>query len=191
MGLEERKESRILVTMEIVIRDLDRYNDVDFGQCDNSFTVKSKLILRAEDGRISYTIVDVLPYIKSYGVERTDYAEYADSFNHNICFAYINEELAGQTHVQSYWNKYAYISDLIVDTKYRRQGVGRALIEHNIQWAQAKGLSGIVLETQNNNVAACKFYESCGFELRGFDTHLYKGLNPATDEIALYWYLIF
>jgi streptothricin acetyltransferase len=26
--------------------------------------------------------------------------------------------------------------------------------------------------------------------LYGFDTYLYKGLNPDTDEIALYWYLL-
>lgn len=177
--------------MEIGIRKIDLYNQEDFGRCDNSSTVNSKLLLNAEDGRISYTIVDVLPYRKSYGVQRTDYAEYADSSHHNICFAYVNDELAGQTHVQESWNKYAYISDLVVDTKYRRQGVGRALIENNIQWAKERGLPGLMLETQNNNVPACQLYESCGFELRGFDTHLYKGLDPNTDEIALYWYLIF
>jgi hypothetical protein len=49
----------------------------------------------------------------------------------------------------------------------------------------------MMLETQDNNVLGCRLYASCGFELRGFDTHLYKGLDPSSDEIALYWYLIF
>jgi hypothetical protein len=49
----------------------------------------------------------------------------------------------------------------------------------------------MMLETQDNNVAGCRLYANCGFELRGFDTHLYKALDPDTDEIALYWYLIF
>jgi streptothricin acetyltransferase len=48
-----------------------------------------------------------------------------------------------------------------------------------------------MLETQNNNVAACRLYESGGFQLAGFDRCLYKGLHPDTDEIALYWYLVF
>ena len=53
------------------------------------------------------------------------------------------------------------------------------------------GLPGIMLETQNNNVAACRFYESCGFHLGGFDRELYRGITPDTDETALFWYLIF
>jgi ribosomal protein S18 acetylase RimI-like enzyme len=60
-----------------------------------------------------------------------------------------------------------------------------------IEWAKEKGLPGLMLETQNNNVAACHLYESCGFELGGFDRNLYKGLHPDTKEIALYWYLFF
>ena len=37
-------------------------------------------------------------------------------------------------------------------------------------------MPGIMLETQNNNVAACKFYEKCGFVIGGFDFLVYKGL---------------
>jgi ribosomal protein S18 acetylase RimI-like enzyme len=60
-----------------------------------------------------------------------------------------------------------------------------------VDWARERNLPGIMLETQDVNVPACRFYENLGFKLRGIDTHLYKGLNPNTDEIALYWYLIF
>ncbi len=48
-----------------------------------------------------------------------------------------------------------------------------------------------MLETQDNNVGACKFYESCGFQLKGFDTSLYKAIDQVKNEIALYWYLLF
>jgi RimJ/RimL family protein N-acetyltransferase len=40
-------------------------------------------------------------------------------------------------------------------------------------------------------VAACRLYESCGFQLAGFDRCLYQGRHPGTAEIALYWYLVF
>lgn len=52
------------------------------------------------------------------------------------------------------------------------------------------GMAGIMLETQNNNVRACKFYESCGFVIGGFDSYFYKGLDNESDEIAIYWYLL-
>ena len=106
-------------------------------------------------------------------------------------FGVANGNLAGQVRVLKWWNGYAYIGSIVVDNKYRRQGVGRVLIARVVDWAKSKGLPGVMLETQSNNVGACRLYESCGFVLGGFDEYLYKGLNPATDEIALYWYLIF
>ena len=177
--------------MKIMIREIDQYNVEEFGRCDNSFTVSSKLIINAENGTISYTIVDVPPYTKQYREEEFDSQYYIDHADRAIFFAYLDEELAGEIRLRKSWNGYAYIDSIAVDSKYRNQGVGRALIQESIVWAKTNGFPGLMLETQNNNVAACKFYESCGFELRGFDTHLYKAQDPSTDEIALYWYLIF
>ena len=177
--------------MELTIREIDKNNIHHANQCDSSFIVDSKLVLQAEDGKISYTVIAVPSYVKHYAREETDYSAYVSNMDKAVFFAYMGNELAGHIRVMKYWNGYAYIDDIVVDAKHRRQGVGRALIERGIAWAKAKGFPGMMLETQNNNVAACRFYASCGFELRGFDTHLYKGSNPATDEIALYWYLIF
>ena len=191
MGIETFEESRILVGMKIDIREMDN-NTLDLiNQCDASFTVDSKLLLSAKDGRVNYAVVNVAPYIKQYDTDEMDYKTFISNPDKTVFFAYADHELAGQIRVMKYWNGYAYIDDVAVDSKYRRQGIGRLLIERAIAWAREKGFPGLMLETQNNNVAACKLYESCGFELRGFDTHLYKGSNPNTDEIALYWYLIF
>jgi ribosomal protein S18 acetylase RimI-like enzyme len=176
---------------EIILREIDKSNIHHVNQCDGSFTVNSKLILNAENGKISYTVVELTPYTKRYQEDEADHGAYISNPDKTIFLAYINTELAGYIKIRKYWNTYAYIDDVAVDIKYRRQGVGQALMEGAIHWAQAKGSPGIMLETQSNNVPACKFYESCGFELHGFDTHLYKAINPYTDEIALYWYLIF
>jgi ribosomal protein S18 acetylase RimI-like enzyme len=59
-----------------------------------------------------------------------------------------------------------------------------------IEWAKHQNFPGITLETQDNNVPACKFYEKCGFVLGGFDLYAFRNLSNAS-EIALYWYLIF
>ena len=177
--------------MNITIREMDNDTIQYIKKGGSSFEVRSKLVLHAENGKISYTVMDVPPYIKQYGDDEFDPATYIDNPDRVIFLAYVDDEIAGQIRVLKWWNAYAYIDDIAVEEKYRRQGVGRTLIEHTIEWAKEKGFPGIMLETQDNNVAGCKLYESCGFELRGFDTHLYKGLNPNTDEIALYWYLIF
>ncbi|HJR78941.1 MAG TPA: GNAT family N-acetyltransferase [Anaerolineales bacterium] len=177
--------------MEITICEINKGNQLDFGRCDSSLAVNSKLVLNAEDGRIRYTVVDVSPYIKEYRRYRTDFAEYENDPTKIIFLAYLNDEIAGQVKIMEHWNRYALIDDFAVDIKYRRQGVGRALIQHCIEWAKKRKFPGISLETQNINVPACQLYASCGFELRGFDTHLYKAIDPSTDEIALYWYLMF
>jgi streptothricin acetyltransferase len=65
------------------------------------------------------------------------------------------------------------------------------LLVKAVEWAKAGNYPGLMLETQNNNVAGCRLYKSFGFELGGCDRFLYKGLHSSTDEIALYWYLFF
>jgi len=46
-----------------------------------------------------------------------------------------------------------------------------------------------MLETQHNNVAACRLYARHGFRLGGVDLDLYRGLpHPGRHEIALFWY---
>jgi streptothricin acetyltransferase len=177
--------------MSITIREIDQNNLHHVNQCDSSFIVDSKLLLYAENGKVTYTVVNVHPYTKQYVSNEIDFITYISNPDKTIFLAYTGDELAGQVRIQKYWNGYAYLDDLAVDAKYRRQGIGRALIARAIEWAKSKNLPGIMLETQNNNGAACRLYERCGFVLCGFDTHLYKGLNPATDEIALYWYLMF
>ncbi len=177
--------------MQIIIREIDQHSLQYVDQFDSTFMVESKLVLHAENGKISYTVVPAPLYEKHYPPHSLDYSAYVDNPNRAIFFAYVDEERAGQIRLLEYWNAYAYIDDITVAPRYRQQGVGRALMEQAIQWAKAKGCPGLMLETQSNNVPACRLYESCGFELGGFDRNLYRGLNPAADEIALYWYLIF
>lgn len=72
------------------------------------------------------------------------------------------------------WNRLANLEDVVVDRAYRRQGVGRALVEGAKRWALEKRLAGLVLETQSNNLPAIRLYEACGFELGGYDGYLCK-----------------
>jgi len=177
--------------VEIAIREIDRHNLQDVNIAGSTFTVDSELVLQAEDGVIRYTVTHIPPHQKHYPPDEIDYASYVGHPDKAIFLAYVDGECAGQIRLRRNWNQYAYVEDIVVDVHFRRRGVGRALMERAIEWAKAKHLAGIMLETQNNNVAACRLYERCGFVLGGFDRYLYKGLIPDTEEIALYWYLVF
>jgi streptothricin acetyltransferase len=175
----------------IVLRRLSLANQADFNCCDNSFLVEAELSLRAEGARLSYSVRPVVPYRKQYGPEAGDARTYIEQPDRAAWLAYVDERLAGQILVQEHWNRFAMIWDIAVDPPFRRQGVGRRLIEQAVSWARKRGLPGLMLETQNINVGACRLYEACGFVLGGFDTHLYRGMTPGTLEVALFWYLAF
>lgn len=175
----------------ITIEEINPHNLQDADRCDGAFLVDAKLNLSAENGHITYTPVNVPPYEKRYPLDEVDFTTYLASPDRTVFFAYIDGAIAGQIRLRRWWNHYGYIEDIVVDRRYRRLGVGRALIQQAIEWARQKQLPGIMLETQNNNLAGCRLYESCGFELAGFDRCLYQGIDPASDEIALYWYYRF
>ena len=177
--------------MHITIQQIDERNFDDVNRCDGTFTVDSRLVVYAENDIIRYTIINVPPYQKHYPPEELDYPTYLHDPDKAIFCAYVDGQLAGQVIVRKYWNRYAYIDDIAVDAGFRRLGVGRALLQHAVAWARDRQTAGVMLETQNNNVAACRLYASCGFQLGGFDRCLYQGLHPGTEEIALYWYLLF
>ena len=177
--------------MGITIEELNPGNIKDLYACNGEFVIDSRLALSVEDDQIRYRIVKIPETRKRYPHEALDVNACLDDPDKSVFFASVDEEIAGQIILRVNWNKYAYIEDIVVDAKFRRRGIGRRLISQARQWARARGLAGLMLETQNNNVAACKLYEKCGFRLGGFDRYLYKGLDSATDEIALYWYLIF
>ncbi|MEC2478972.1 streptothricin N-acetyltransferase SatA, partial [Bacillus cereus] len=103
----------------------------------------------------------------------------------------LHNQIIGLMVLKKNWNHYAYIEDITVDKKYRTLGVGKRLVDQAKQWAKKGNMPGIMLETQNNNVAACKFYEKCGFVIGGCDFLVYKGLGIENDEVEIYWYLHF
>jgi streptothricin acetyltransferase len=180
--------------IEISIQQLTAANQADLNRCDDSFTVEGELAdfrLRAEDGRIGHAVRAVTPYSKCYGPEIHDAQSYIGQPDRAAWLAYVDGQVAGQILVKEHWNRFANIWSIRVDPPFRRLGVGRRLMEQAVRWTRERGLPGVVLETQNINLAACRFYESCGFTLRGLDTYLYRGIEPDTREIALFYYLVF
>ncbi|TKK68053.1 GNAT family N-acetyltransferase [Ilyomonas limi] len=66
------------------------------------------------------------------------------------------------------------LNDLYVEVMYRKQGVGRKLIEAALQFAKEAGATFIQLETMQHNITAQRLYEAMGFEQ----------YNPFEDELV-------
>ena len=176
--------------MRITIAEINLHNLSDSNQCNEGFAVDSKLVLNADNGVVRYNVVPVTRYDKRYPPNEIDYSSYIDNPDQTVFFARFEEELAAELVLRKWWNNFAYIEDVAVKSLFKRRGIGRALIDRAIDWAKDRELPGLMLETQNDNVPACLFYERCGFTLAGFDRNLYRALRPDTEEIALYWYLL-
>ena len=85
------------------------------------------------------------------------------------------------------WRNIAWIWNIMLDVDVRGQGLGHALIQQCIAWAKEKDLRAIMLETQTNNVPACKFYQAMAFELVGINDLFYTNRDINRDEVALFW----
>jgi GNAT superfamily N-acetyltransferase len=79
----------------------------------------------------------------------------------------------------------AVLWDTRIAPSFRGRGVGRRLFESAEAWASARGCRELKVETQNVNVAACRFYSALGCELR----IVREGAYPqCPGETQLLWY---
>lgn len=85
------------------------------------------------------------------------------------------------------WNNTGFLWNLLVDVNYRGQGLGRTLFEQGLQWARQRDLRAIVIETQTNNVPACRFYLAMGCRLTGIQDGYYTNHDLEADEVAIFW----
>jgi ribosomal protein S18 acetylase RimI-like enzyme len=74
------------------------------------------------------------------------------------------------------WNNTAQITEIAVATKYRRKGIGRALIKKIKQIAKKWKVRTIIAEVGSLN-PALQFYLKCGFRVCGFNDRYYTN-NP-------------
>lgn len=82
---------------------------------------------------------------------------------------------------------FAVLWDIRVAAKFRGHGIGAALFHAAEEWARIRDCRALVVETQNTNVPACRFYAHQGCELTAVNRDAYPELP---DEIQLVWYKV-
>ena len=78
-----------------------------------------------------------------------------------------------------------YITNVAVEKKMRRCGIGRALIGTLQESAREKALSFLTLEVRVGNLPAIALYEALGFENFGRRPRFYS--NPTEDAYIMTW----
>ena len=172
-----------------MIVEMNSDNLKDINQANESFDVIGKIIPQYANDTWTYTeMLYDKPYRKQYANDDEDYSGYVDSPDKVVYFCYVGDECIGQIRIRKNWNKFAYVEDLAVSAKHRKQGVGSELIRKAVEWARKNDLHGLMLETQDNNLTACRFYRKCGFVIGAVDTMLYANYD-VSHEKAVFWYL--
>jgi len=156
-----------------------------------TFTVSGFALAQVGQSVERWEISPVEPYSKNYGIDSQEFCDYRDAADSTVLVAWLEDRAVGHVVLSKHWNGFAHVDELAVDISARRNGVARALLDVAQFWSRKQDLPGIMLETQNNNLAACKLYERCGFVVGGVDHMRYRGIDPQTREAAIFWYLLF
>jgi RimJ/RimL family protein N-acetyltransferase len=90
--------------------------------------------------------------------------------------------LARDTHPAS-----SHVADLglMVDSRYRRRGVGRALMDAAAQWARENGVSKLELHVFPWNEPAIALYESLGYVKEGYRRNHYVRDGAYADAVLM------
>lgn len=75
-----------------------------------------------------------------------------------------------------------WVSDLVVERRLRRQGIGSALVLAAQEWARRQHIARMVLEMQPKNFPAIRMAEKLGFNFCGYNDRYY-----ANHDIALFF----
>jgi ribosomal protein S18 acetylase RimI-like enzyme len=75
-----------------------------------------------------------------------------------------------------------WIKHLVVDEAYRRQGIGRRLLQAAIDWSEYYRLRWVMAECQTKNAPAIALYQSSGLVFSG-----YSDMRYPSRDIALFF----
>lgn len=130
------------------------------------------------DGRVK-------DYDRYEGNHPADWARRFDVSEWGLYFATLDGERVGAAVVRVPSPGEALLWDLRVAPGLRGQGIGTALLEAVEEWATERKCKRLEVETQDINVAACRFYRARGFELGATNPGAYP---ECPEEVQLLWY---
>jgi len=192
--------------MNIEVREVGREDLLLYGKIPISFMVEHILEVHVADegfGGIALSEKEVpTPYLKDYDACEDEgparWAEMFDVSNWAFFMAYERNLAVGgvgvafdtpRVQMLDGRKDLAVLWDIRVHPDHRRRGIGSMLFQRAADWARKRGCKQLKVETQNINVAACRFYRNHGCKLGAINLHGYYGCPEAAGETMLLWYL--
>lgn len=159
-------------------------------------------VARIDNGLLGLTFekIEVEPYVKDLSVyERaTEYEKEFDISNWRFYMAFDNEVPVGAMTVAGTTKGLNMLAgredacvlwDIRVTDTYKQKGIGQRLFDMGLANAKKDGYCQMIIECQNTNVPACKFYKKQGAVLSKIDMYAYYLDPEIKNEIQFVWYL--
>lgn len=127
------------------------------------------------------------PFIHDAAKEDFPDRLYQDHFENALAFGVIEGDslLAAIEVSEEKWSNRLRVTELWVKEGFRRQGIGKSLMDKAKAIAKENGNRAIILETQTSNVEAIAFYLSQGFVFDGIDLTCYGNDDVSRGEVRL------
>jgi ribosomal protein S18 acetylase RimI-like enzyme len=183
-----------LTIRSLTLADLSRLSEIDAEFESDRFLDVEKIMNGLE---ITWRLVEraLVPPFRStdYGMSPQDCKELAvrlqgDDGLYLVAEASADKLVALIDVERERWRNAARVWNIGIDSAYRRRGLGRELMSRALAWARSENLRAVWLETQTNNLPACRFYQAMGFELCGIDDHFYSNDDMGVKEVAIFWW---
>ena len=173
----------------ITVKIIDHANKADINIKNEPFKLYGLMLPSYNNGKWDYNVINFSPENRTemrFPDEDYDYDKMIK--DHVFIGAYEGGKCIGLAIMRQSFSKYMYLYDLKVNSAYRGKGVGTKLIDECKKLALCEGYIGVYTQGQDNNLAACKFYLKCGFEIGGLDTHVYNGTSQE-NKSDIFFYL--
>lgn len=154
---------------------------------DHSITSDSvwQLELRREMGQVNTTFREVrLPRSIQVAYPHNPFALADDWVRKSMMYtAFIESDPVGYISLLERGTaSVVWITDLVVDAKNRRKGVGKALLGAGQEWAESRSHRRLIFETQSKNLPAIRLAQKSGFDFCGYNDQYY-----INQDVALFF----
>jgi ribosomal protein S18 acetylase RimI-like enzyme len=141
--------------------------------------------LRQRDGEVNVMFREVRLPRSAQVMYPKDYQNLKDDWTQRdgLLVAELEKEVVGYVSLNQNSNlKATWATDLAVMRRFRRQGIGSALVIAAQEWAIQNNSRRLILEMQPKNYPAIQLAKKLGFELCGYNDHYF-----INHDIALFF----
>ncbi len=82
-------------------------------------------------------------------------------------------------------NRHVAVLGIAIIDGYRHEGIGSAMMDESIRWAESAGIEKITLEVFSTNINAIEMYKKFGFEIEGIRKRQFKIQGQYVDDVLM------